>query len=57
MAIAQYMHDHGHTPQNAPHTGTPGIWRKLQTLYDLDAIDEGVCRGYFLSVMIRAYAM
>ncbi|KAI9883091.1 MAG: Carnitine O-acetyltransferase mitochondrial [Watsoniomyces obsoletus] len=40
MSISRYMQEHGHSPQNAPHTGVAGIWRKLQTLYDLDAIDE-----------------
>ena len=42
IAISHYMHDHGYTPETAPHTSVPGIWRKLRTLYDLETIDARV---------------
>ncbi|KAI9754822.1 MAG: hypothetical protein M1815_005393 [Lichina confinis] len=40
IAISHYMHDHGYTPETAPHTNIPGIWRKLRSLYDLETIDD-----------------
>lgn len=43
IAISKYMQDRGHDPKDAPHTRIPGIWRKLRSLYNLDAIDERVC--------------
>ncbi len=43
MAISQHMRDHGYTPENAPHTSIAGIWKKLNSLYDMDALDSRVC--------------
>ncbi|KAI9846567.1 MAG: hypothetical protein M1837_003808 [Sclerophora amabilis] len=40
IALSQYLRDHGHRSSRAPHTRIPGIWKKLASLYDLDAIDE-----------------
>lgn len=34
------MHSHGYVTDDAPHTRIPGIWRKLDQLYDLRALDE-----------------
>lgn len=42
VAISQYMMDRGHNPLTTPHMRIPGLWRKLQSLYNLDTIDERV---------------
>lgn len=34
------MHSHGYVTDHAPHTRISGIWRKLDQLYDLRALDE-----------------
>ncbi|KAI9788035.1 MAG: DASH complex subunit ask1 [Peltula sp. TS41687] len=39
-ALSRFMLERGHDPKNAPHTSIPGIWRKLRSLYNLEAIDE-----------------
>ena len=40
LALSQYMRSHGHDPTRDPHTSIPGIWKKLHTLYNLEALDE-----------------
>lgn len=40
IAISQSLRSHGHTTATSTHTRIPGIWAKLHTLYDLDALDE-----------------
>ncbi|KAI9762061.1 MAG: hypothetical protein M4579_000697 [Chaenotheca gracillima] len=40
IALSQFMREHGYASARSPHTRTPGIWKKLESLYDLDAIDE-----------------
>jgi hypothetical protein len=63
IAIVQYMQEHGFAAvaettaagtasslgQTArpPHLSASGIWRKLRTLYNLDAIDERVQKTRF----------
>lgn len=34
------MRSHGFATEDAPHTRIPGIWRKLNQLYELEALDE-----------------
>jgi MRG-binding protein len=40
MAIAKDFQSHGFTAPNIEHTRPPGIWAKLETLYDLEVLDE-----------------
>lgn len=40
VAISEHLRNHGFDPDVLPHTRIPGIWAKLRTLYNLDAIDE-----------------
>ena len=40
IAISEHLRNHGFDPYKNPHTRIPGIWAKLRTFYDLDAIDE-----------------
>ncbi|KAK3485868.1 chromatin modification-related protein EAF7-domain-containing protein [Neurospora hispaniola] len=40
IAISEHLRNHGFDPFKNPHTRIPGIWAKLRTFYDLDAIDE-----------------
>jgi MRG-binding protein len=40
LAISNALSSHGFTSSTTPHTRIPGIWAKLHTLYDLDALDE-----------------
>lgn len=40
ICIYNNMRSLGYAPDDAPHTRIPGIWRKLQQLYDLPALDE-----------------
>jgi MRG-binding protein len=42
IAISQQLRNHGVAGENEAHTSIPGIWKKLGTLYNLDAIDERV---------------
>ena len=37
IALANYMHSHGH---DAEHTRPAGIWAKLNTLYNMKTLDE-----------------
>lgn len=40
ISIHNNMRSHGFVTENTPHTRIPGIWRKLDQLYDLQALDE-----------------
>jgi len=40
LSLHQHLLSHGYIHPLVPHTRIPGIWAKLQTLYDLDALDE-----------------
>jgi MRG-binding protein len=40
ISIHNDMRSHGFATEDAPHTRIPGIWRKLNQLYELDALDE-----------------
>ncbi|KAK5121662.1 hypothetical protein LTR85_004834 [Meristemomyces frigidus] len=40
IALHQFMLSNGYTHPRNEHTRPAGIWRKLQTLYDLEALDE-----------------
>ncbi|THC96160.1 hypothetical protein EYZ11_004381 [Aspergillus tanneri] len=40
IAISEFMKSQGYAPSNAEHTRIPGIWKKLQTLYNLSGLDE-----------------
>ena len=39
ICIHTDMRSHGFAGDDAPHTRIPGVWKKLSTLYDLDALD------------------
>lgn len=40
LSLYQHLLSNGYIHPGAPHTRIPGIWAKLKTLYDLDALDE-----------------
>ncbi|QKX62337.1 uncharacterized protein TRUGW13939_09496 [Talaromyces rugulosus] len=40
IAISEYMKSQGYAPVNEEHTRIPGIWKKLDSLYNLSALDE-----------------
>lgn len=40
IALSGYLRNHGYDPAIDRHTQIPGIWKKLGTLYNLEAIDE-----------------
>jgi MRG-binding protein len=40
ISIHNDMRSHGFVTEDAPHTRIPGIWKKLNQLYELDALDE-----------------
>ncbi|KAJ5727880.1 hypothetical protein N7493_005700 [Penicillium malachiteum] len=40
LAIADFMRSHGYGSATAEHLSIPGIWKKLGTLYNLEALDE-----------------
>jgi MRG-binding protein len=42
ISIANALQSHGYSynSSSGPHTRIPGIWAKLHSLYDLDALDE-----------------
>ena len=42
VAIAEYMKSQGYATANDEHTRIPGIWKKLESLYNLPALDERV---------------
>ena len=40
ISIHNDMRSHGFATEDAPHTRIPGIWKKLNQLYEIDALDE-----------------
>lgn len=40
MALHQFLLDNGYIHPKSEHTKPAGIWRKLETLYNLEALDE-----------------
>lgn len=42
IAISEYMKSQGYAPASEEHTRIPGIWKKLDSLYNLSALDEMV---------------
>ncbi|MCJ1249729.1 hypothetical protein MMC30_006955 [Trapelia coarctata] len=40
LSISQHLQNHGHNPKSEPHIGIPGIWKKLDSLYNLKVLDE-----------------
>lgn len=44
LAIAEFMRSHGYGPSTAEHLTISGIWAKLRTLYNLEALDERVSK-------------
>lgn len=42
LAIAEHLRNHGYTSASGEHLTVPGIWAKLRTLYNLEALDERV---------------
>ncbi|KAJ5682441.1 hypothetical protein N7462_005606 [Penicillium macrosclerotiorum] len=40
LAIADYLKSQGYAPSYAEHMRIPGIWKKLGSLYNLEALDE-----------------
>lgn len=40
LAISEHLRNHGINPDLEQHTRIPGIWAKLRTLYNMDAIDD-----------------
>ncbi|KAI9865769.1 MAG: hypothetical protein M1824_000029 [Vezdaea acicularis] len=40
LSISQQMKDDGQSTPQDKHTRIPGIWRKLESLYNLEALDE-----------------
>ena len=43
IAISENLRNHGYTSSRDDHTRIPGIWEKLRSLYNLEALDERVC--------------
>lgn len=42
LAISDYLKSQGYAPSTAEHMRIPGIWKKLGSLYNLEALDERV---------------
>lgn len=42
LAISEHLKSQGYAPSNADHMRIPGIWKKLASLYNLEALDERV---------------
>lgn len=40
VSIALDLHSHGYATPSSEHTRIPGIWSKLEQLYDLEILDE-----------------
>ncbi|KAK4231295.1 hypothetical protein QBC38DRAFT_533634 [Podospora fimiseda] len=40
IAISEHLRNHGFHPEKHPHTRIPGIWKKLNDFYNLEAVDE-----------------
>lgn len=51
IAISEHLRNHGYTSPSDDHTRIPHIWKKLKSLYNLEALDERVCcSSFFTSV-------
>lgn len=44
LAISDYLKSQGYAPSTAEHMRIPGIWKKLGSLYNLEALDERASR-------------
>ena len=42
IAISQHLRNNGYTTPGDEHTRIPGIWKKLQSSYNLEALDDRV---------------
>lgn len=42
LAIVDYLTSQGFGPETAEHMRIPGIWQKLRSLYNLEALDDRV---------------
>lgn len=42
VAISEFLKINGYGPASGEHLGIPGIWKKLGTLYNLEALNERV---------------
>lgn len=40
IALSQHLRNHGYTSTQDDHTRIPGIWAKLDSLYNLEALDQ-----------------
>ncbi|KAI4263830.1 MAG: hypothetical protein L6R42_001037 [Xanthoria sp. 1 TBL-2021] len=40
IALSQHLQSHGYTPSEHEHTRISGIWKKLGSLYNLEALDD-----------------
>lgn len=40
IALSEHLRNHGYDPNIDQHTRIPGIWAKLETLYNLNIIDD-----------------
>ena len=40
IALSSFMRNHGYDPEIDQHTRIPAMWEKLESLYNLEAIDE-----------------
>lgn len=47
MNIYQYLRSQGYASEHEQHTSIPGIWAKLATLYNLEALDERVSSAHY----------
>ena len=43
VALAQHLRSYGHREE---HTRIPGLWKKLESLYNLPTLDERVRPAY-----------
>lgn len=51
LAISDYLKSQGYAPSTAEHMRIPGIWKKLGSLYNLEALDERVSHTGHLVVV------
>src|ERR1700761_4984026 len=40
IALSEHLRNHGYDPRVETHTRIPGIWQKLNTLYNMPIIDD-----------------
>ncbi|MCJ1294567.1 hypothetical protein MMC34_006125 [Xylographa carneopallida] len=40
LSLSQHLSSHGHNSRQETHTNIPGIWKKLESLYNLKILDE-----------------